>query len=356
MRSSAFTIALAIKSEQPALLLTTSKLKKLPAKSLAFAARAERVPGEILAPWFHTVWPAYKHWFGLRPDPTVASGGQLQLSTHMPELVPTYEAFCHSLGADAQMAAFLSLYNPPAFRAGCSQAVWSRTTPSLIRNYDFPAHLCDRQLLFSCWNKTRVIAMTDCLWGVLDGMNEHGLALSLAYGGREKRGDGFSITLVLRYILEFCTSTPEAVAVLERIPIHMPYNVTVLDMAGDIRTVEICPQENPQQSQIPFATNHQAQGNPEFPDATADSISRESFISTRLADPAQGEGELLAMFMREPLLRSASQWHGWGTLYTARYCPTTGSVELHWPGGQVMRQSFDHFEVATLHVSSPGFE
>jgi predicted choloylglycine hydrolase len=301
------------------------------------------------------VWPSYQQWFQLRSDPVEVSMGAIQLAEHMPELVPTYEAFCHGLGADAEMAAFLSLYNPPAFRAGCSQAVWSRTSPSLIRNYDFPAHMCDRQLLWSRWNHTRVIAMTDCLWGVLDGMNEHGLALSLAYGGREKRGDGFSITLVLRYILEFCKRTSEAVAVLERVPIHMPYNVTLLDSTDDVRTVEVCPQESLQVSQIPFATNHQAQGNPEFPDATADSILRESFIATRLADPAQREDELLAMFLGEPLLRKASQWHGWGTLYTARYSPGSGSVELHWPGGQVMHQSFDGFEAGGIEVSSPGF-
>lgn len=273
----------------------------------------------------------------------------------MPELVSTYDAFCHALGADEQVAAFLSLYNPPAFRAGCSQAAWTRKPLTLFRNYDFPFDLCDRQLLYSCWNRNGVIAMTDCLWGVLDGMNEHGLALSLAYGGRDKRGDGFAITLVLRYILEFCRTTQEAVLVLQRIPVHMPYNVTLLDRSGDTRTVAVCPDEEAQVTHLPFATNHQPGGAKEDLDAVSDSCIREAFLATRLADPAQSRNALLGMFMHPPLLRRASDWQGWGTLYTSSYNVENGTAELHWPEGQVMRQSFAHFREETITVSSHAF-
>ena len=327
-----------------------------PEKHLAFAARSEESPGQKLAPWFHRVWPAYHRWFSLRSNPADAAQGKEQLSFHMPELLPIYDAFCHSLNADEEMASFLTLYNPPAFRAGCSQAAWSREPCSLLRNYDFPPHLCDRQLLYSRWNDTGVIAMTDCLWGVLDGMNEHGLALSLAYGGREQRGEGFAITLVLRYILECCHTVEQAIKVLQRIPLHMPYNVTLLDMSGVVRTVSTCPGERSEVNHFPFATNHQAGGLRDDLDSTADSYMRESYLATRLADPAQTQEELLAMFMRPPLLRKASEWRGWGTLYTAQYSPGDGKVELHWPGGQVMTQSFHNFEEMRLEITSPGFQ
>lgn len=77
--------------------------------------------------------------------------------------------------------------------------------------------------------------------GVLDGLNEDGLAVSLTFGGRRIVGEGFGVPLLLRYILEFCTTTREAVEVLKRVPTHMAYNITVLDRSGAFMTVFIAP-------------------------------------------------------------------------------------------------------------------
>ena len=52
--------------------------------------------------------------------------------------------------------------------------------------------------------------MSDCLWGLLDGMNDAGLAVSLTFGGRPVLGDGFGIPLVMRYVLETCEDVAEA--------------------------------------------------------------------------------------------------------------------------------------------------
>ena len=76
---------------------------------------------------------------------------------------------------------------------------------------------------------TPVLAMSDCGWGAIDGINAAGLSVSLAFGGRTAVGEGFGIPLVLRYSLQTCETTAEAGAVLTRVPSHMSYNVTVLD-------------------------------------------------------------------------------------------------------------------------------
>ena len=47
--------------------------------------------------------------------------------------------------------------------------------------------------------------MSDCLWGLLDGVNDAGLAVSLTFGGRRDVGDGFGIPIVVRYLLEVCS-------------------------------------------------------------------------------------------------------------------------------------------------------
>ena len=60
--------------------------------------------------------------------------------------------------------------------------------------------------------------MSDCLWGLLDGMNDAGLAVSLTFGGRRVLGDGFGIPIVVRYLLETCDDVAEAREALARLP------------------------------------------------------------------------------------------------------------------------------------------
>lgn len=45
-----------------------------------------------------------------------------------------------------------------------------------------------------------VIGMLDGGWGLLDGMNDAGLAVSLTFGGRFAQAPGFDIAIVLRYL------------------------------------------------------------------------------------------------------------------------------------------------------------
>jgi len=322
---------------------------------LGFSSRLEHFLGEKLALTYAQAWPAYHSWLSKAPEWISAATGREKLQQFMPELLGTYDGLCNVLGAREVTGSFLSLYNPPSFRAGCSQACKTNNTVELVRNYDFPKELSDRLMLHSNWNGTRVIAMTDCLWGVIDGMNEHGLAVSLAYGGSPKRADGFAITLVLRYILEFCRSANEAISVLKRVPINMPYNITVVDCYGDAKTIVICPGEKVRVNSAAFATNHQQGGAIEDIDAIADSYTREQYLSTHLADPRQANVPLVNLFLKAPLLRKSSDWKGWGTLYTARYQPSLGIVELHWPNGQVLTQSFSHFIENDINVESPAY-
>ena len=67
----------------------------------------------------------------------------------MPELMPTFEKLVELAGGSDQAARFLSLYCPTPYFAGCSQAVWTRDDPLLIRNYDYNPLLWDAILLHS---------------------------------------------------------------------------------------------------------------------------------------------------------------------------------------------------------------
>ena len=85
------------------------------------------------------------------------------------------------------------------------------SSPVLIRNYDYSPKLLEGTWFASRLNGKRVLGVVDCLWGVLDGINDEGLAVSLSFGGRTTSGKGFGIPLVLRYIL-ICNMAPNTLA------------------------------------------------------------------------------------------------------------------------------------------------
>jgi predicted choloylglycine hydrolase len=310
---------------------------------LVFAAVQERAPGARWQSLFRARWPAYKAWYlaeGVAARPTWLQC-RTALRRHMPELMPVYERLCALAGGSDLSARFLSLYRPPPYITGCSQAVWRAGEPVLVRNYDYEPRLCDALIADTAWSERRVIASVDCLWGCLDGMNESGLAVSLSFGGRQAVGDGFGIPIVLRYVLEFCRTAAEAAEVLRRVPSHMAYNVTAIDRTGAFFTAHLAPDRPAEISQAPVATNHQ--GAIEWQrhaDATG-SVERERFLVSLLGEPAMSAPKLAGAFLRAPL-HSSAYGQGFGTLYTAIYRPGRGEVEYRWPE-QSWKLSFASF-------------
>ena len=128
---------------------------------------------------------------------------------HMPELVPDVGgADASSRAGETSPRACSSLYDPPPLLAGCSQAVIGGDARAQLRLPPGP----HRGRRSSPAAITRpVLGMSDCLWGLLDGVNDAGLAVALAFGGRHARGRGFGITLVVRYLLETCDTVEQAV-------------------------------------------------------------------------------------------------------------------------------------------------
>lgn len=299
---------------------------------------------------FDEFWPAYQNWFlseGHRARPSYLRA-EKALQAAMPELMPIYQQLCKLAGEGDLAARFLSLYCPPPYLAGCSQAVWLRGSPMLIRNYDYSPDLFEGVLLYTNWLRP-VIAMIDCLWGVLDGINNSGLAVSLAFGGRKLTGVGFGVPLILRYLLETCSNTAEAVAELQRIPSHMAYNVTVLDAAGAHATVYLAPDAPPIVTDILTCTNHQQKI--AWPDYArlSQTVERKAFLEEHLSDPAETLAGFEARFLSPPLHHTDYR-RGFGTLYTATYDPCAGAVTLRWKERNAVHQSFHRFHEQRSHI------
>ncbi len=317
---------------------------------LTFRAVSESIPGEKWRTLFDAHWPGYRRWFlseGDEARPTYLASIRA-LREHMPEIVPTYEKLCELAGGSDLAARFLSFYCPPAYLSGCSQAIWRGETPLLVRNYDYSPRLCDGVILHTRWTGTDVVAQTDCLWGVLDGINEHGLAVSLTFGGRRIVGVGFGVPILLRYVLEICTTAAEAADVLRRVPTHMAYNVTVLDAADDFFTAHLGPDREPVIERTAVATNHQSRVEwSQHARATA-TVERERFLLQRLTLRNESSDRFIGAFMRPPLY-SVAYDRGFGTLYTAVYVPRTGMAEYRWPGA-VWRLPIGSFSERSLVV------
>jgi predicted choloylglycine hydrolase len=263
------------------------------------------------------------------------------LGQHMPELLGVYDQLLTLLEANEEQARFLSLWCPPDFMHGCTQAIWRRQPYGLIRNYDYLPASCDALLLRSAWLGRAVLAMSDCVWGALDGMNAAGLAVSLSFGGRRVEGPGFGVTLIMRYILETCRNAPEALAVLRRVPVHLSYNIAMLDRDGGWYSVAIAPDRSPEVLHDPYSANRQ--GEHAWPDdqSLSDTVRREVVLAACLDNPEETEAGMVQHFLSRPLYQPMSQG-GWGTLYTTAYRPEEGVMELCWPQ-QRWRQSLATF-------------
>ena len=162
-------------------------------------------------------------------------------------------------------------------------ATYTKAENLLVRNYDYPPLLCDTTVLASAFNGTRVMAMSDCVWGALDGVNEHGLSVAIAFGGRQVVGEGFGIGLVIRYILEFARTVPKA-----RHDASSNTRAVVVQRGawlmrrGRSAIAYIAPDRKLKVSKAPSVANRQ--GRTEWPEHAAfcDTVSREEAMASAL--------------------------------------------------------------------------
>ena len=314
---------------------------------LSLQAFAEDEPGDAIRDHLTAIWPAYRRWWrsGAGTRPSTAEAGE-RLAEHMPELVPAWRQLTAMLD-DPDAGAALALWNPPPFLTGCSQAAVLPGGPALVRNYDWDYRLFEGLVARTAYTGRPVLGMIDCLWGLLDGINGAGLAVSLTFGGRPQVGEGFGIPLVIRYVLEVATTAAEAVQVLRRIPVHMSYNVTVLDRTGQYATVYLAPDRPARVSDVAVATNHQGEVEWAPYVAAIRSVERQQRLTELLADGTGADG-IVSACLRSPLYATRFG-EGFGTLYTAEYRPAEGVAVYRWPG-QEWEQSLTQIQPGPVRV------
>lgn len=259
---------------------------------------------------------------------------------HMPELVPVLDRLAGQLDRP-EAEAFLTHAALRPFTQACTQIARNGT---LLRNYDLWPEQCEGTIVSSRFLRP-VIGMQDILWGLLDGMNDAGLAISLTWGGRSAYGRGFAILIVVRYLLETCDTVDEALDKLRSLPIAVPQNLTLIDPARAV-TVFVGPDISPTLGSDACAANHQ-----HLP--VTDEQERTLRTQERLR-AIRAAGTDVAAMLRPPLYRPVDE-QGSRTLYTAHYQPAEGRVTYYWPA-ESWQQSFDHFTPGsrTVTLGRPG--
>ncbi len=316
-------------------------------------AISEDQPGPKWAGLFAEYWPSYHKWWAREGDNARPKYLECRraMETHMPEIVPLYDELCELVGGGDQQARFLSFYGPPPYLSGCSQAIWPGAQPVMVRNYDYDPHAFDSLILRTKWQGRAVMGTSDGLWGLVDGCNDAGLAISLTFGGRRVVGEGFGVPIILRYVLQTCKTAEEAGEVLARVPTHMSYNVTVLDAKRRYLTAMMAPDKPAVITHAAVATNHQENVEWVSHARFTATVERERYLLQRLTLHRETEEKFINAFLKPPLYSTAFSV-GFGTLYTAVYRARKRELEVHWPGAK-WAFSLKNFQESNRMIAVP---
>lgn len=315
-----------------------------------FRAFSEDKPGDLWQQAFKSRWPAYHRWFkhyGETNRPSYFDSVKA-LRQFLPKFENTYEQMVELAGGGDHVSRFLAQYCPPPLFRACSQAVYFQGEPVLVRNYDYSPYMFDGLVIRSQYDRRAVIAMTDCMSGVLDGMNDDGLAISMTFGGHQGFGDGFSITIMLRYALEYASNVKEAIELLKDIPAHGAYNVTLVDKLGESATLIYTPGKALRISNVVIATNHQPQSSWPKYEEKVQTFSRYNHLENLVESHHDNVDSFAYNFIKTPLYNTQFA-RGFGTLYTVAYFPMRGECVYFWPA-QEWRLNFNNFQSSELCV------
>jgi predicted choloylglycine hydrolase len=131
------------------------------------------------------------------------------------------------------------------------------------RNYDFYYRFARHSESYLTQPKDHYASLgnTDIFLGREDGVNEKGLAISMHFVSAQLGTSGINFPIAVRYVLDKCSDTAEAVDFLTHVKFLTANDYLVADKSGALAVVEACPVgaqvRHPESSEgFIVATNH----------------------------------------------------------------------------------------------------
>ena len=187
------------------------------------------------------------------PQPQQTAHKMRQLyNEYCPGLVEEIRGVADSLDMPFEKALFCAVIGPTL--QGCTHAV---ALPSITanqhllvaRNYDMGLAEADLRLCTTqIEGRFSHLGFSDMCFGRLDGINEHGLCVTLSAAWAQvpqdwQDPDGLHYAIALRAALEQCKTIDEAVDLWQRMPIGSNGTFLVSDRAGNAACIEIAGRE-----------------------------------------------------------------------------------------------------------------
>lgn len=159
-----------------------------------------------------------------------------------PEILQEIKGMADGLRVDyREIADFLFTMYCFVFDNKCSCFAFSDAGKTIFaRNSDFATSvekLCD-SAYYNLDSAYSFIGNTTAWTEMEDGVNEHGLAAGLTFIYPIKIAAGLNAGMLVRYLLERCKTTNEAIRALQSLPIASPQTITLADQHGNMAVVE----------------------------------------------------------------------------------------------------------------------
>lgn len=228
-------------------------------------------------------------------------------------------------------------YDMPKFQGmGCTSVMMN---DFYVRNYDFSPAVFDHLFIKQSNQSNWMLGNAQFITGRLDGMNHNGLVVGLHFVNNKHDQKGFLCSMIVRIILEMCSTVDEAIDLLKLIPHAASYNYSLLDRKGNYAIVEASPfKSNVLRAEGPLSCVNMFQ-NPDMQrynrENSETSIQRLDQLSRhKLKSKEFLEWHNWFSNPQSPLFYTDYD-HFFGTLYTVSYLPKSNQVLLTEAGGNL---------------------
>lgn len=163
-----------------------------------------------------------------------------------PELVEEIKGFADGINeAPETLGAFLMSLGVLESTAQCSVFAFKNKGSVIIgRNYDmlFAFKKFTESSLIAPKGKYAYISQSDVFIGRSDGVNEKGLFVAMSFVNGTVVQPGIGFHFIVRKVLENCSSTQQAVDMVQKTKVSTANNFLIADRTGDLAVVESAPQ------------------------------------------------------------------------------------------------------------------